>query len=142
MAKSYTPSNLKTVKFQVTGLDEYLKKIAQVGKNVDEAVERAITESSPIILKEIKAWAQKHKLTGETLEGVTISNVQRSGSYIFVEIGINTEQAQNAWHAVFVEYGSPTQPADPGIRNAFLDNRLRVIKIQKKVLAEEGIPIE
>jgi len=137
-----TPSNLKSVRFDLKGLDEYLKKVEASGRNVEEAVKKAITESGKPIYEDIKAWAEKHKLTGATLEGVKMSPVKQDGNYIYIEIGIDTTESKNAWHAVFVEYGTPTQPADPGIRTAFSGNKNKVKKIQKEVLTKEGMPIE
>lgn len=136
-----TPTNLKNVKFEVSGMDEYLKKIENAGRNIDEVIAEAIEESAKPIVDDIKAWANKHKLTGATLEGVTVTDIQRDGNRIFVDIGIDTGSSKNAWHAVFVEYGTPTQAADPGIRNAFSENKSKVKRIQKNILNKGGIPI-
>lgn len=140
--KLLTPSNLKTVRFELKGLDEYLQKIVRAGKNIDNVVAEAIEESAKPIKADIEQWAEKHKLTGDTLEGVRLSDVQYEGNKIFVDVGIDTTIAKNAWHAVFVEYGTPTQDADPGIRTAFYSNKGKVVKIQKEILAKGGVPID
>jgi len=139
--KLMTPSNLKGVRFHVSGLDEYLKKIKEAGANVDEIVAKAVEESGHPIYEDILIWAKKHKDTGETLEGVTITKVQREGNRFYIDVGIDTTKAKTAWHAVFVEYGTPTNVADPGIRNAFSQNKKNVIKIQKGILEKAGIPV-
>lgn len=140
--KLLTPSNLKSVRFELSGLDDYLKKVQAAGRNIEEAVAEAIAASPSPIRADIQAWAEKHKLTGTMLEGVDVSDVQQEGNFIFVEVGINDDKSKGAWHAVFTEYGTPTQPADPGIRQAFENNKGIVKKIQKSILAKAGVPIE
>lgn len=137
-----SPTNLKAVKFELKGLDEYLKKVEAAGKNVEEACKKAIGESGKPVFDDIKAWAEKHKESGDTLKGVSISPVKQDGNYIYTEIGIDTTDAKNAWHAVFVEYGSPHNAADPGIRRSYSDNKSKVKKIQKDILIQEGMPID
>jgi HK97 gp10 family phage protein len=141
-SKTLTPSNLRFARFELKGLDEYLARVQTAGNNVDDAVAEAVKESAKPILKDIEEWANKHKLTGATEKGVDLSDVQKEGNQTFVDVGINTEKSPGAWHAVFVEYGTPTQAADPGIRKAFSDNKSKVKKIQKEVLAREGIPVD
>ena len=140
VSKLITSSNLKTIKFELKGLDEYLKKIQEAGENIDEAVSLAVEESTKPIYEDIQKWAKKHKLTGATLEGVAKTDVQKDGNKLFVEVGIDTTHSKTAWHAVFVEYGTPKMAADPGIRPAY--NKSRIKKIQKEVLSKEGIPVE
>ena len=133
-----TSSNLKFARFELKGLDEYLKKIQEAGENIDEAVEEAVDESTKPIYADIEKWAKKHELTGATLKGVAKTDVQKEGNMFFSEVGIDTTHSKAAWHAVFVEYGTPKIPADPGIRPAF--NKSRIKKIQKQVLSKKGIP--
>jgi HK97 gp10 family phage protein len=71
-----------------------------------------------------------------------LSDVQRDGNKFYVEVGIDENKSKNSWHGVFVEYGTPTQPADPGIRTSFISNKNKVKNIQKKVLAQGGVPID
>lgn len=139
------PSNLtknSRISFQVTGLEEYLKQIQAAGENVDDAVKEAIYESAKPIYEDIKDWVEKHKRTGATLKGVDLSDVQSEGNKFYVDVGINTDESENAWHAVFVEYGTPKMAADPGIRTAFSSNKAKVKKIQREVLKKAGMPIE
>ncbi len=136
-----TPSNLKAVRFEISGLEEYLKKIQAAGASIDEVVTEAVEQSGHPIYEDILDWAAKHELTGATKKGVAISGVQKDGNRYYVEVGIDTSKSKYAWHAVFVEYGTPTQAADPGIRRAFQSNRRKVISIQKRILKERGIPV-
>ncbi|MFK7692860.1 HK97-gp10 family putative phage morphogenesis protein [Paenibacillus sp. HJGM_3] len=140
MAKRYTAG--RSIRLDLTGLEEAAKRIANAGGSVDAAVKMAIHESAEPIRAEIEAWAEKHKLTGTMLKGVDLSEPVQSGNEISVTVGINDDKSPGAWHATFVEYGTPTQPADPGIRLAFDRNRSKVKSIQRKVLIREGLPLE
>lgn len=140
MARMLTPSNLKSVKFQLTGLDKYLEKVMKAGRNIDETVSKAVEESAKPIFDDIQKWAEKHRMTGAVAEGVNTSEVKREGNRFYVEVGIDTNKSKFSWHAVFVEYGSPTTPADPGIRPSFGNNKNIVKQIQRKVLKEGGVP--
>jgi len=140
MGKLLTPSNLKTFRFELSGLDEYLKKVQAAGRNVEEVAAQAVKASVQPIYEDLKDWIDEHRLTGATAKGLSVSELKREGGRIYVEIGIDTTDAPLAWHAVFVEYGTPKVPADPGIRMAFQGNRSRVRTIQKKILVKGGIP--
>lgn len=134
--------NGKSISFEVTGIEEYMAQVQKLGRNVDRVVAEAIHESAKTVRDDIEAWAQKHKQTGTMLEGVDLSEPQQDGNHIFVDVGINDDKSPGAWHAVFVEYGSPTQPADPGIRTAFEQNKSKVKNIQRDVLKRAGMPID
>ncbi|GIO36881.1 hypothetical protein J41TS12_17420 [Paenibacillus antibioticophila] len=142
MAKSKKYTNRRSVSLDLTGLEEYAQRIAETGRNVDDAVAKAVHESAKPIYDDIKDWAERHKRTGVGLEGVDLSDPEQSGNDISVTVGINDDKAPGSWHMVFTEYGTPTQPADPGIRNAFDNNKSKVKKIQREVLKREGMPID
>lgn len=142
MAKGKRYTNRRSVRLEVNGLEEQLKRIADAGGNVDKAVATAIRESAQPVYDDIEAWAERHRRTGVMLKGVDVSDPIISGNEISVTVGINDEKSPGAWHAVFTEYGTPTQPADPGVRNAFDNNKGKVKKIQREVLKREGMPVD
>ena len=138
--KLLTPSNLKTISFKISGVEEYLERIKKAGNNIERIIMDALEASAKPIYQDLDIWVADHDLTGATRKGLNLKNVKKSGNYYFVEVGIDTTNAPLAWHAVFVEYGTPRQKADPGIRRAFEDNKTRVRTIQKKILVKGGIP--
>lgn len=140
-----TPSNLKSIRFELKGINEYLEKVQAAGNDIDLAVREAVVESAKPIYDDIGQWAEKHAPDNRdptTLKGVNMSDPKRDGNYNSVDIGIDSNQEYNAWHAVFVEYGTPTNTADPGIRRAFESNKSRVKKIQREVLGKWGVPVD
>jgi HK97 gp10 family phage protein len=129
-----------SAKLTITGLNEYLTKIQAAGSNIDDAVKAAIHESAKPIHGDVKAWAQKHKFTGGTLSGVEKGEIKQDGNYISEKVGISGDGT--SWHATFVEYGSPHNTADPGIRNAIDNNKSKVKRIQRDVLKKAGVPVD
>jgi HK97 gp10 family phage protein len=138
-----TPSNLKTIKFSLSGLDEYLKKVQEAGNDINAAAQRAVVASAKPILRAIEIGVEQHdKGSGDSLKSVAMSDPVWEGNKVSVEVGIDSNIVYRAWHWVFVEWGSPTNdPADPVVRDAFFDNKKLVTKIQKQIFAEEAIPL-
>lgn len=135
------------VRFQITGLEQYLENLKKAGANIDEVVAEAIQESAKPIEADIKKWAEKHKRTGAVLRGVWTTPLKRDGDKFFVEVGISgnemdDELKSEAWHAVFLEYGTPKMKADPGIGPAFRNNKTKIKTIQKRILERGGVPID
>ena len=137
--KSALSANLK-----ISGLEEYLKKIAAAGKNVDAACRKAINESTSIIKNSMDEGAQRHRRTGETAEAIEKTKAKPTGNYNYATVGIDLQKHPNAAHAVFREYGDGHSPEfpDPFIRPAVDNNRKQVAKIQRTVLKKEGVPID
>jgi hypothetical protein len=106
--------------------------------DIDEVIEEAVAESAKPIYEDIKKWAEKHKLSGDTLEGLEMTPVKNASGNIYLWLGIDSKKNKNAWHAVFVEYGTPRNAADPGITNAFKRNRAKIKKIQEEVIKRRG----
>lgn len=126
--------------FNVRGFEEYLARIQEADGDINEAVAKAVVAGTEPIAADIEQWAQKHKITGVTERGVIKPKPVIEGNNVYCEAGISGEG--ESWHAVFVEYGSPRNKADPGIRNAFSNNKKKVRQIQVQVLKQEGAPVD
>lgn len=142
--KILTPSNLKTMKFTVSGLDEYMEKVRKAGNNVDDAVAECIDELKENIREDIQDWAvhRVNTFTGAVSRSVEATGVIREGNRIYAEVGIDGSKEPGGWHAVFEEYGTPTQPANPGIRPAFEKWRGKSKAIFKRILTKWGVPVD
>jgi len=126
------------VHIKFSGLEELVERLKKANANIDEIIEEAVAESAKVVFDDVKAWAEKHKLTGQVLEGVNATPVKNVGGNIYTWVGIDTTKSPNAWHAVFVEYGTPRNAADPGISNAFKKNKSKIKKIQEEVIKRRG----
>lgn len=135
-----TPSNLKFARFEVKGLEEYATRLINAGQSIDDAVAEGIEIIKEGVREDIADWAEKHKLSGAVAEGVTSTEVIRDGNMIYAEVGIDSNVSKNSWHAVFVEYGTATTPADPGVRRAFKKWQSKKKAIFKRIFEKRGLP--
>jgi HK97 gp10 family phage protein len=128
--------------FKVTGIDEYLKKIQDIGRNIDDAVIEAIDESTKSIVEEMKQGAARHTNKGDVYKSIEAQPAKKDGNTISSFVGCNIEKYPNAKHGVFQEYGDGHSPGfpDPFIRPAFDNNKKECKSIQRKVLKRWGIP--
>jgi hypothetical protein len=124
------------------GVEEYLRKIEAMGKNIDDVVKEAIIESVKPIEADMFEGAGRHEDSGQVLEAIETQPVTQVGGYISSKVGIDLVKYPRAIHAVFQEYGDGHSPGfpDPFIRPAF-DNNVKLVKsIQRKILKKAGVP--
>ena len=132
-----------SVSIKLEGVEEYLEKLSRAGANIEKVAAMAVEESAKPIHEDIKKWAKKHERTGAAYEGVIVPKAKNTGGKISAQLGIeSTEANKDAWHIVFVEYGTPRVAPDPGIRRAFSKNKAKVKRIQKKILEMGGIHLD
>jgi HK97 gp10 family phage protein len=125
---------------ELNGFEEYLARVKAAGDNINGAAAKAVEASAEPIAADVERWALEHKISGDVLRGVIKPSVNVDGNDITCEVGISGEG--ESWHAVFVEYGSPHNKADPGIRAAFESNKKKARQIQVQMLKQEGAPVD
>lgn len=132
------PTNLPC-KIELKGLDKYFDKLKRLGADIDKIAVKAVTESAEPVYEDVKAYTEKHQWTGAAYKSVKKpKEAKDDAGYVYAEVGVkSTPEHPDAWHIVFVEYGTPRAPADPGIREAFNRNKAKVKRIQKKILNDE-----
>jgi HK97 gp10 family phage protein len=130
----------KFASMELSGFEEYLARIRVAGENINDAVAKAVEASAEPIADDVEQWALEHKFSGDVLRGVINPAANIEGNDITCEVGVSGEG--ESWHAVFAEYGSPRNKADPGIRTAFENNKKKVRQIQRQVLKQEGAPVD
>lgn len=126
------------------GLEEYVKKIEQVGNNADKAVETALDRGAEFLVEEMRAGVERHVDRGRALKAVKRTEVKREGMAASVDVGALEIRGadQDGFHVVYQEYGSPGRlKADPWLAPA-LAKTSKVKKIMTDALKEAGVPIE
>ncbi|WP_373232105.1 HK97-gp10 family putative phage morphogenesis protein [Cohnella sp.] len=145
MARSYGRNALRGgVSLGLSGLDEYLKRIEQAGKNAEDAVIMAIEESCEIVRADMVAGAERHRNRGEVVEAIAVSPVTKDGYVYSAAVGIDLNEHPEAFHGIYQEYGDAHSPGfpDPFVRPAFDNNKNKVKKKQREILKREGMPID
>lgn len=117
-------------------LQNWMEDLAAAGQDVNEAVAEILTDAQPFVADELernlkrtsKQWTP---ILGETIE---VSDVQREGNFIFIEVsaGAGDEEAAHA-----KEFGTALQAAEPFFRPTFRGNLLKnKLKAGMKSIAE------
>jgi len=124
--------------------DAYLQKIQDAGNNVDEVCKAAVNAALPIVQKAAKEGAERHRKTGDVSNAIEVQEAKIEGNLIVGTFGIDMEKHPEAKHAVYQEYGDGHSPEfpDPFMRPAVDDNKSKILKVERDILKEGGIPIE
>lgn len=127
--------------FNVSGIEEFLRKIEIAGKNIDNACKEAVDAAVPIVQKSMIDGAERHRDTGDVVNAIEALKAKQQGDYIYSAIGIDFNKHPEAFEAVFQEYGDGHSPdfPDPFIRPAVDNNRKQINSIIKNTLKKEGI---
>jgi len=121
-----------SMKLDLKGFDNLLERIKKAGGDINAAAEQALIESAKPFNEDLKAGIEKHRLTGVTEKSMKPLEVKWEGNIATLNVGFDMKKG--GLPALFIEYGTPTQKADPFIRPAITKNTPKARKIQKKVL--------
>ena len=99
---------------------KFAEKVAAAGTTLEEAAPLVIAETVTQIAAEMKVGAEGHRRSGDVLDAIEASPVQRDGDVFYATAGIDLNKHPEAVEAVFQEYGDGHSPAfpDPFIRPA------------------------
>lgn len=122
--------------------DDLLIEIMKAGGKIEEAAQTALLESAKPVYDDMKSFIEKHKVTGLTessLREPISRNIEEDVNRFVLRVGFDISKGGLA--ALFLEYGTPRQKAQPFIQPAIERNRAKTKRIQKKKLAEilEGL---
>lgn len=119
----------------LSGFTGMLERIQKVGGNIDKAAEKALSESAKPFYDDLKEGIEKHHKTGMTEESLRDEkNIVWDGNRVTLKVGFDL--SKGGLPALFVEYGTPKQPADPFIQPAITKNKPKAKKIQQQILNE------
>jgi len=127
------------VSYKVQGFGEYLEKIAQAGKNIDAAADRANIAAGDVILEGMEERVPR--LTGNLAEHLERSEPIVEGNFHGIDIGMRKKPLPDddtARYGNVQEYGSATTPAQSYIRAGFDRTKSKARKAQKESLKKDG----
>ena len=143
--------------FRVDGLEAYLEKLVQAGRDVDAAAEKAVEAGGQVVFDAmIKDVAVDTGGLKAHLQKTGKSEMQRSGNFHWIEIGLldlgrtlagygergkrsGRKQYLREWiRGIFLEYGTVHMAPRPYVRPAFDQNRSKVKQAEIDSLKKSG----
>jgi HK97 gp10 family phage protein len=122
------------MKLSMNGFEDMLERIRKAGGSIEKAAEAALVEGAKPFQDDLKKGIIKHHRTGLTEKALQENEVKWEGNVATLEAGFKI--SKGGLPALFIEYGTPKQKADPFIRPAIESNTPKARRIQKQVLSK------
>lgn len=124
----------KKTQLDVSGLEEYIKKLENLNKDLKKTFESALHATNSHVTKKIEPTIAKHKQTGATESSINKENkVTWQGTTAITKVGFDIKNGGLA--SIFLMYGTPKMTPDRGLYNAFYSNKTKkeILEIQQEV---------
>lgn len=114
--------------FTVEGIEELIASFERIGKDMDSVSNAALKEGGQVIVDESKniLSAGNHRVTGNLIEGLSISGVKGGKDGKYVEAGITKGDKSHIYYGKFLEWGTFKMPAYPYLAPAFESKKSEV----------------
>lgn len=110
-------------------LQDMLREMKDLGKDVDLAVENALQKSKDYVTPNLEAEMNKHIETGKTKAAIeSTSTVKNDGVSAYIEVGfdISKEIAESGYPvSIFLMYGTPHMRPDKKLYNAIYGGKAK-----------------
>jgi HK97 gp10 family phage protein len=124
-------------KLTTSGFSEYLEKLAQAGKDVDQAAAAALEAGGDVLLEGMERRVPKD--THNLEQHLERTEPEQDGNYVFVLVGLSKDtDAATARYGNAQEYGTSSMTAQPYIRPTLDSDMSAARKAMRKVLEEKG----
>ena len=116
-------------------LEPYLQALADAGNDVDEVIFRTLNEEKYAVSNMMWKYLRESSETWTGAAGRTLyfEGPMMDGNFTFIEVGAHTDQDPAA---LYKEYGTPQQAAEPFLRPTLQYYRSRGMKTWLKAVLE------
>lgn len=114
------------------GSSELIKRIESLGGNVEKALAKSLKEGAKKPYEDMKAYAEQHKLTGDTLNSLELQEPIIKNGVIKMKVGFIVKNG--GLPALFLNYGTPRIAPSFFIDKAFEDNADEIKRLQEETL--------
>ncbi len=127
------------------GFKDLAEQIDKAGKDLNTAVDEALTETQQIVQNNLTQAANKYARKGGGLKGYATGEmfstilsdvrIEWAGNVAVVHVGFEIS-APGGFHSIFVMYGTPRMAKDAKIYNAVLGAKTRkqIAEAQEKIM--------
>lgn len=101
-----------SIKLQLDGFDDLLKKIEKAGGSIDNAAESCLKKSASIMEDELKAQMNKANVDSGLINRMPAPSIEKEGNRITARVGYkkgayNPRNPSDGYEVVFINYGTP-----------------------------------
>lgn len=119
---------------ELTGLDELIKKLEDMGKAGEKIENKALKRAGKVILDEAKENVPFRK--GKLKEGLKLSGIKRKGTRKYLLVGIQKNDNSKIFYGKFLEFGTSKMAAKPFMEPAYQNKKEEAKEIIKQELKQ------
>lgn len=119
---------------ELTGVDEILNKLQQMGANVGRLENKALKNAAEPVLEDAKENVPVR--TGKLKKGLKITNVKKKEGMKYILVGVDRGDNSEVFYGKFIEFGTSKMPARPFLQPAYEKNKNTIRKAIAETLKE------
>ncbi|WP_411679850.1 HK97-gp10 family putative phage morphogenesis protein [Clostridium thailandense] len=119
---------------ELTGVDEILNKLQQMGANVGRLENKALKNAAEPVLEDAKANVPVR--TGKLKKGLKITNVKKKDGMKYILVGVDRGDNSEVFYGKFIEFGTSKMTARPFLQPAYEKNKNKIQKAIAETLKE------
>lgn len=117
---------------ELTGVDEILNKLQQIGTNVGKLENKALKNAAEPVLEDAKATNAFKDKSGKLRKGLKITNVKNKEGIKYILVGLDRGDNSETFYGKFIEFGTSKMRARPFLQPAYEKNVQNI----KRTIAE------
>jgi len=117
---------------ELTGVDEILNKLQQIGANLGKLENKALKNAAEPVLEDAKATNAFKNRSGKLRKGLKITNVKKKDGMKYILVGVDRGDNSAVFYGKFIEFGTSKMPARPFLQPAYEKNKNNI----KRTIAE------
>nr|WP_269144114.1 HK97-gp10 family putative phage morphogenesis protein [Clostridium guangxiense] len=119
---------------ELTGVDEILNRLQQMGENVGRLENKALKNAAGPVLEDAKANVPIR--TGKLKEGLKIGKIKNKDGVKYILVGVDRGDNSEIFYGKFIEFGTSKRAAHPFLQPAYEKNKNRIKEIIAATLKE------
>lgn len=120
---------------EMTGLNELIDRLEELGQNVDAATDAGLKKAAVLVLADAKQTSAFKDKTGKLRKSMKITGVKKNSKSGDRYLLVGTF-GENAFYGRYVEYGTSKMDPHPFLHPALERNRDAAVEIIKQSLQE------
>lgn len=121
---------------ELTGVDEILNKLQQIGTNISRLENKALKNAAEPVLEDAKATNAFNDKSGKLRKGLKISNVKNKEGTKYILVGVDKSDNSKIFYGKFLEFGTSKMPAKPFLEPAYEKNKDNIQQTIAETLKE------